>query len=63
MTLSVYSVKRTYPVLLLGCSSLGFSIMLGLGETGHGEDWVVMLWVQEARAELLVHTDLSFPLN
>lgn len=62
MAVSVFS-KENPPLLLLCCSSLGFSIMLGLGETGHRQDCVVLLQVQEARAELLVHTDLSFPLN
>lgn len=53
MALCMYSVKRAYPLLLLCWSSLGLSVMLGLEERDHRQDWVVLLQVKEASAGLL----------
>lgn len=51
LVLSIYSVKRIYP-LLLCCSYLGFSRMPGLGRADHRQDCVFLLCVIEAGAEL-----------
>lgn len=51
LALSMYSVKRIYP-LLPCCPCLGFFIMLGLGKADHRQDCIVLLQVTEAGAEL-----------